>query len=166
MNALQIILLISSAIILSSCRSLPDVPLACRPLDARHEYIKDDFGITVDHMTPNPVCMAEIGEPQCGYCTWTISDKEKYVGEAEATHLYEKPWSQIRDESILSPSEAFAAVKAWVVKMCYDNPDVAGCAEVAKWRVKLDAGDSIGDVINPTPPEPEEEFRLVPNLRL
>lgn len=136
----RIICLISLSISLSSCVTPPDIP-ACRSLPARVIEKKDPFGIPVKETIPNPVCMKQIGEPSCGYCTWSISEKHAYVGDQEKHHLYKKPWTQILAESVKMPTEAYAEIKSYIIKICKQNQDCN--ADIAKWRVKLDSLDSI-----------------------
>lgn len=137
----RIISSISLLILLSSCATPPDVP-ACRSHAQRVIETKDDFGIPVKEIRPNPVCMKQIGEPACGYCTWSITEKSAYIGEKKEHRLYGKPWSQILLESVKIPSEAYAEYKAYIIKICKKNNDCN--ADIGKWRVKLDSLDSIG----------------------
>lgn len=129
-------------VLLSSCNRPPDVPV-CRPLDAKITEKRDAFGIIVREIRANPVCDKEIKEPSCGRCVWTISDKVQYVGEAKERWIYGKPWSRIRVEALVTPTESWAKIKANIVKSCKET----NCDEqIPRWRVKLDSLDSIDDV--------------------
>jgi len=134
------LLKISSAIlfsaVLSGCVTPPDAPF-CRPLEMRKE-VKDVEGVgRVVLNRPNPVCQKEIGEPTCGYCVWSISDTTKYVGEAKATHLFKKPWSQIKSEAILAPPESYAKVKEFVINICKKTEECS--RNITRWRLKLNS---------------------------
>ena len=132
-------LLISSLVCLSSCKNLPDVPW-CRPLNAKRWVVTDAFGIEIKHVRANPVCMKEIQEIECGYCKWTLSERSQYVGDGPSTHLYGKPWSQLREEAVYVPSEAAAEVKSKIVSQCKRT----NCDRIVpRWRVKLDSFDSV-----------------------
>lgn len=139
-----IISLSSLLILLSSCTQPPDVP-ACRALTQRVSEYRDEFGIPVRTLEPNPMCMKQIGEPACGYCVWTISSRVQYVGEQEKRHLFGKPWSRIMREMVLMPSESYAKMKSYIIKNCKKNNDCN--REIDKWRVKLDALDSVPGLI-------------------
>lgn len=135
-----IISLSSLLILLSSCTKPPDVP-ACRPLTQRTIEYRDEFGIPVRKSYPNPTCVKMIGEPQCGYCIWTISSRVQYVGEAKKWHLYGKPWSRVMTEMVLMPSEGYARMKAYIIRNCKKHNDCN--KNIDSWRVKLDALDSL-----------------------
>ncbi len=92
---------------------------------------------------PNPICLKEITEYSCGYCVWSVEDKQQYVGEAKNTWLYGKPWHQILAESVKVPAESYAAIKASFIKMCKESNSCS--KDITHWRVKLDAIDSIGN---------------------
>lgn len=79
--------------------------------------------------------MRMIGESQCGHCTYIISGKEIFVGEAPAAQLDGKPWSQLRGESLLIPSkESYAPIAAYMINAC----KVRNCsAEIDKFKVRL-----------------------------
>lgn len=130
---------------LANCTTL-DVPI-CRELRSRTTVVKDQFGIPVTTIRANPVCAKAIGEVTCGYCTWTQSDKNQYVGEAKKTWLYDSPWHQIKDEGVITPSQSLAKLKAAINDKCRTDEGPAGgqCGDIGKWRVKLDSLDSIGE---------------------
>lgn len=125
---------------------IPDVPIG-RPLDQIYIQGRDAFGIMVYHKRPNPLCMKEINEPECGFYAWTVSDRTQYVGESPKTYLLGKPWSKLRLESLTLPTESLARIKESLMIACKQHK--CSNPEVAKWRVKLDAFDSIGNVIKP-----------------
>lgn len=97
--------------------------------------------LTIDPVTkhkllkPSPTCMSKIGEVECGHCVMIKSKDEFFVGEAEKYHLNKKPWSQIREESVLLPAEeSYAPLMADTINMCKKNQ----CdKEVEKFKVKL-----------------------------
>lgn len=127
-----------------SCSAPPDIP-ACRHLDLKRETkVVEGIGkITVDR--PNPVCNRQIKEPTCGYCTYTVSDKEQYVGENAKTLLHKKPWSQIKRQGVIIPAEDYAAVKAFILDMCKKTNECS--KDIEHWRIKLDSLDSVGDAL-------------------
>ncbi len=146
---MRTILLISLLSLLSSCAIKPPDGPVCRPLNAKRIVTKDPFGIPVEKIRPNPVCIAEIGEPECGRCTWTISDRVKFIGESEDHHLYGKPWSLIKIEAVIMPSEYFAGLKSYIVKSC---KELKCDDQIPRWRIKVDSIDSVGDLIaSPAP---------------
>lgn len=123
-----------------------DVPI-CRVLHTKTET-KDVPNIgKVSIQRPNPKCMKEIGEPFCGYCVWTVSDKFQYVGN-EWNHLLQlgkkkKTINTVIEEAGIIPAESTAAIKASVIIICKNT---GACSqEVDRWRVKLDSLDSVGD---------------------
>lgn len=64
---------------------------------------------------PNkPVCVDLA--PTRGWCTYTVSDDEFYIDEA---HPFEgKKWPQVKSESLLVPASSWAAIKAFILKLC------------------------------------------------
>lgn len=139
----------SSLIILQlSCTTL-DVPV-CRELKSKITVTKDAFGIPTTTIRANPKCAKAIGEASCGYCTWTNSDKDQWVGENKKTWLYDEPWSKIKDEGTIAPSQSMAKLKAAINTQCRDDNGPTGgmCGDAGKWRVKLDSLDSIGEAVS------------------
>lgn len=140
---LIISLLILSASLLS-CAGLPvpDVPF-CRALDPIIVKKPDNFGIITKYERPNPVCQKEIGENKCGFCAWTVSDKTQYIGENEKTWINDVPWSWLREESVITPTQSLAKIKESFMVGCKKY----GCkdADIGKWRIKLDSLDSVGE---------------------
>ena len=127
-------LMLLFVLVLSACVKPPDVPV-CRELAESRITAKDQFGIINISLKANPVCLKEIGEFSCGYCTWTISAKSQYVGEAEKTYLYGHPWSQIRLSAILVPSESYAKVKEYIINNCKKQHDCQD--DIDRWRIKF-----------------------------
>ena len=78
-----------------------------------------------------PVCTAlDSGR---GFCTYTISEKD-YVVEGEA-------WRKQVATSVLVPSESYAKVKAYILKMCKKTGQ---CKDLASWERKLDKVEKKG----------------------
>lgn len=143
-NLLKSLLLISLFVSLCSCTPKPpDVP-ACEKLSQR--VVKDP---KTDHLIlkPSPTCMKQVGEPECGHCTFIVSGKEIYVGEKQKFFLNGKPWSQIDRESIRLPAvESYAPIASYMINACEKN----GCsADIQRFKVKLDSLKEIDDVLNP-----------------
>lgn len=140
----RIIILATLSGLVLSCTSI-DVPM-CRKLKSKTVITKDEFGIPSITVRSNPKCAKAIGEPTCGYCEWTLTDKHQWVGENKKHWLYGKPWSQIDEEATIVPSESMAKVKSELNKNCRDDDGPVGghCKDAGKWRVKLDSLDSIG----------------------
>lgn len=153
----QFLILSFLSLVLSSCAFLPpiktdvaDVPI-CRALHERPQTkdVKDIGKVTV--MRPNPTCMKEIGEAKCGYCFWTVSDKYQFVGD-EWNHLLpvrgkKKKWSTIVEEGGIIPAESQASLKEFGINVCKATQACNG--EIDRWRIKLDAADSIVDGLKP-----------------
>lgn len=127
---------------------VPNVP-ACRPLKTRPQTkLIDGKAFTLQR--PNPLCMQKIGEPTCGYCRFTLDDKEVYVGD-QWNHLLvvgkrKKKWSTLQEEGLLVPAETQAGIKAFMVNMCRITEQCG--QEIDRLRVKLDSFDSVGDAFN------------------
>lgn len=102
---------------------------------------------------PNPVCMAKIGEASCGYCVFTITEKEIFVGELPKNRFNKKGWKELKRKSVLFPAqESYAPLKAFAINSCKEMGSVGPCENIAQWRVKLDSLDSISAIM-PTKPE-------------
>ena len=142
-------LVASLALLLSACATPPDTPF-CRKLTGQVIEKRDEFGIPTRTLRPNPKCMEQIGEPECGSCKWTISDRRRFVGEDKKNHLYGKPWTQILAEAAIVPSEGVAEMKSYIIKNCKKHGDCN--RNIDRWRVKLDAIDSIDDAVKPVSP--------------
>ncbi len=140
MNKLNIVSVL--LFLISGCVIPPDIP-ACRSLETKKEtkYVEGVGKVTIDR--PNPVCNREIKESSCGFCIWTISDKEQYVGEAQKTWLHGKPWSHISRQAIKVPAEDFAKIKKFIIDICKKTNECS--KDIDHWRIKLDSLDSVGD---------------------
>lgn len=134
------------ALALSGCAGVQvsDRPM-CRALKPITVKYPDAFGIVVTEERPNPTCMKAIGEGACGFCPYTVSDKQVWVGESKAYWLYDTPWSVLKEQCALVPTQTLAALKEDAMVNCKKY----GCGDqnIAKWRIKLDSLSSIGDVI-------------------
>jgi len=141
----RIMLLAIFSIGLNSCVTPPNM-VGCRNLAPKKEskFIKDlGRTVTIDRM--NPVCKKEINEAECGFCTYSIDTRIKYVGEKKANWLYGKPWSQIKREAGLIPAEDLARLKAYIINTCKNTGQCDKA--VSNWRTKLDSLDSVPDLI-------------------
>lgn len=125
---------------------VPDVPI-CRALHTRPET-KDvpDIG-KVTLQRPNPACMKNIGEPYCGYCVYTLTDKGVYIGN-EWNHLLplkgkKKTWDTVVQEALVLPAESQADIKAFGINVCKISGQCA--QEIDRLRIKLDSLDSVGE---------------------
>ncbi len=101
-------------------------------------------------LTPSPTCLKQVGEPECGHCTYIVSGKEIYVGEAEKYQLNKKPWSQIQNEGIILPAvESYAPLATYIINSCKKM----NCQDdVTRFKVKLDSLNGVKDVVNGTSP--------------
>ncbi len=119
-----------------SCSSIPkppDVPV-CKH-QAQRVWTNPDDGRL--YVKPSPVCMKEVGEPECGVCATIVTGKTFYVGEASVHHFNAKPWSQLRRESILVPSvESYAPLSTYIINSC---KKLKCSDEVTRFKVKVDA---------------------------
>ena len=125
-------LLSFSLLLQTSCdKAPPDVP-ACEHFN---ETIENDPVTGHTLLKPAPICMEEIKEPRCGHCIWIVSKKVQYVGEKKETWLNGKPWSQLRDESVLLPAEeSYGPVSAHMINQCKK----LNCSdEVDRFKIKL-----------------------------
>lgn len=134
------LLLILSVLLLSGCTPPPDFAV-CRPLVLKTETkVVEGIG-TVTLERPNPKCMKEIGEPSCGFCVWTISNRSQFVGDKKSAWLLGQPWSQVKAQSVLVPVKEYAKVKSFVVNICKKTEECN--KDISRWRLKLDSLDSI-----------------------
>lgn len=92
-------------------------------------------------LSPSPTCKKEIGEVECGRCTYIVSGKVFFVGEAVKTHFNGKPWSQLRKESILVPAkESYAPLATYMINSC----KALNCSDdVTRFKVKIDDVNSV-----------------------
>lgn len=158
---LKISLIFAVSLLLSACTTMPwikeqvpDVPI-CRHLDEKISTTKDSAGREAILKRPNPTCMKRIGESRCGYCVWSLSEREAFVGE-QWNHLLEvksskdgrvrkKKWSTVQNEALTLPAESQAWSKAFMINIC--NMSNMCANEIDRWRLKFDALDSVGDAL-------------------
>lgn len=70
-------------------------------------------------MAPSPTCMKQIGEAECGYCIYTITGEDLYIGESAGHMLNGKPWSQVKAESVMLPAEeSYAPLVTYLAYAC------------------------------------------------
>lgn len=127
-------LLILLSLSLSACSIRPpDVPV-CEYLE---RYLAKDPVSGHVILKPSPACMAKINEPECGHCTYIVSGKEVYVGEAKETFLNGKPWSQLKAESVYVPAvESYGPLVTYIINSCKKM----NCSDdVTRFKVKLDS---------------------------
>lgn len=88
---------------------------------------------------PSPRCMSTIGEPSCGYCTYTIRDESFLVGNKPENLHSGRSWNEYLDRSVILPvKESYGPLKEYIVNSC----KAANCdAVISNWRVKLDTLD-------------------------
>lgn len=122
----------------------PDVPVFEHL--AQHLGTDPITGHTI--LKPSPACMAAINEPECGHGVFIMSQKEIYVGEAGATQFKNKPWSQLRRESVYLPAaESYAPLASFIINTCDQN----NCSEeVNRFKIRLDELSSIGSIFSLT----------------
>ncbi len=159
---LRISLILAVSFLTSACTTMPwikeqvpDVPI-CRHLETRTSTTKDAAtGGIAQLIRPNPTCVKHIGEPKCGYCVWSVSEREAFVGE-QWNHLLEvksskdgrvrkKKWSTVQNEALTLPAESQAWSKAFMINIC--NMSNMCANEIDRWRLKFDALDSVGDAL-------------------
>lgn len=132
-NLKRWLLLGISLLSLTNCApNPPDVPafkwlkqrLATDPL-TQHIIIK-----------PDPHCMEQIKEPECGYGVFVKTGKEIFVGELPANLYKGKTWSQLREQSIYLPvKESYEPLEAYVIDSCKKM----GCEDdVTRFKIKID----------------------------
>ena len=82
-----------------------------------------------------PVCV-ELN-PDRGFCTYTISDKDIYVDEQNP--LEGKTWWNMRPEMVQVPPPSWAKIKAFIIKTCKQSNNCD--SEVTSWDRRLDSID-------------------------
>lgn len=145
-NVLRLLLSINLlGLLLSACAVKPPDVAVFEKLSQR---IIDDPSTGHIILKPSPVCMKEIGEPECGHGTFIMSGKEIYVGESDKFHFNGKSWKQVQKESIYVPAmESYGPLSEYMINSCEKN----NCSkEVQKFKIKIDSLKEIGDVINPS----------------
>lgn len=132
--------------LLTSCATSPPDVYAFKPLDERLS-VDPASGHTI--WSPDPICEEKIQEPSCAYGVSIVTGTEIYIGELPAHQFNKKPWSQLREESVMLPSvESYAPLAAFIINTCkQDNCN----DQVDAFKVKLDSLNGIGDVLNPPP---------------
>lgn len=90
-------------------------------------------------LLPDPVCMKEIKEPECGHGVAIVSGNEIIVGEK--TLFNKKPWSILKQQSIYVPSiESGAPLLTYIINSCKKM----NCSDdVNKYKIKLDSFNGI-----------------------
>lgn len=70
-------------------------------------------------LRPDPICMEQIGEMECGHGVYIMSKKEIYVGEGAKTLFNGKKWSQVKAESMYVPAkESYAPLTSYITNEC------------------------------------------------
>lgn len=134
LNKMKSLVLIISLFLLSACNvTPPDVPV-CEPL---YQKLSNDPDTGHMILVPSPTCESQIGEIECGHCTYIMSGKEVYIGEGSAHWLNGKPWNLIKKQSVLVPAqESFAPLEAYIINSCKKM----GCNnQVDAFKIKLNS---------------------------
>lgn len=123
----------------------PDVPVC----EHYAQFLSKDPKSGHDLLLPSPKCMDKIGEPECGHCTFIMTSREIFIGEKPEHQYHEKPWSQLRRESVLVPAvEGYAPLSAYIINNC-EKFNCSG--DVQRFKIKLDGLNGIEDVIKGIP---------------
>lgn len=107
-----ILLMISLSLIVSSCASVPDVPI-CKEIT-----------------------------PDKGYCTFTLKDESFYVDDERPYAFDpSKPdekytWWQMRPYMMQIPPHSWKEIKVYIIKQCKRSGDCRG--NVGEWFKKLE----------------------------
>lgn len=128
---------------LTSCApNVPDVP-ACENLQQR---LATDPVTGHLMLSPSPLCMEMIGEPECGHCVFTISAKQLFVGDKEPNQYNGKTWTLLKQQSIYLPAkESYAPLATYIINSC----NKMGCNDkVDKFKIKLDSLNGIGSLLS------------------
>lgn len=142
LNKPRSLLFVLSLLLLSSCTPTPpDIPV-CESLDPWK------FQDPVTHhlmMHPSPACIAEVDASSCGHCVYIMSGKEIFVGEKDPHLLNGKPWSVLRDQSVLLPAvESYAPLASYAIDACRKM----NCSSsVDAFKVKLNSLNGVADAI-------------------
>jgi hypothetical protein len=133
---------ISSCYLTESCTPKPpDVPV-CEQLSSR---VTTDPVTRHTVLTASPACWAAIHETDCGHCVWIVSGKEQFVGEAKATFINGKPWSQLKSESAYLPAaESYGPLAEYIINSC---KKMKCDSQVDAFRIKLDSLNGISGAI-------------------
>lgn len=129
---------ISLGLLGSACATPPNVP-ACEHLGQR---LSNDPLTGHLILSPSPTCMKQIKEVECGHCVYIVNGKEIFVGEGKDHQLNGKPWSLLRQQSILLPSEeSYTPLASYIINACKEMD----CSdEVTRFQVKLNSLNGIG----------------------
>lgn len=93
----------------------PDVPV----FESLDQIVLKDAVTGHLLLTPSPICLAQIGEPECGHGIFIMSGKEIFIGEKAPYLLGGKPWSKIKSQSVYVPSiESYAPLTAYIINSC------------------------------------------------
>ncbi len=97
--------------------------------------------------------MDKLGEPECGFCQFLISNNPTYIGtysiyqhgKRRALEVGEKNWPQLKSKAVILPArESFAPLKAYTINLCKST----NCDKtVTDWRLKLDSLDGLGAIL-------------------
>lgn len=141
-NKLRFLALMPLLLSVSCNVTPPDVPVC--------EYLTQHMSMdpVTKHLllTPSPTCETQIGEPECGHCTYIMSGKEIYLGEGLAHLLNKKPWSAVRAESVYVPAvESFAPIETYIINSCKKM----NCNnQVDAFKIKINSLNGITGAIN------------------
>lgn len=81
-----------------------------------------------------PIC-AEVNMSK-GFCSYTVSGKKITVDDDNL--LNGETWFDLRSHSLTMPVESWAAIKAWIIKMCKKYK----CdAEISSWDRTVETVD-------------------------
>lgn len=105
------------ALLVSACVTSPNIPIF-RELGP--VYTQTEHYIT---LKPNPVCMKEINETQCGRYTYTVTGESGLVGDDAAHHFNGKSWSEIKRSSLLLSVDSYPKVKDFISLLCKKNKE-------------------------------------------
>lgn len=100
-------------------------------------------------LTPSPLCMQKINEPECCYGVAIMSGNEKIAGEDKANWFNGKPCSQLIEESINCPAEeCYAPLSAYIINTCKkDNCSAA----ITAFKIKVDSLNGVGAAVSGPP---------------
>ncbi len=93
--------------------------------------------------------MAKLNEAECGHGVEVMTGIEHFVGEDKANWFHGKPWSQLRNESVLCPAEeCYAPLAAYIINACKKM----NCnSQVTEFKIKLDSLNGVAGAINGAP---------------
>ena len=92
-------------------------------------------------LSPSPTCMAQIKEVECGHGVYVVSGKQIFVGENKANWFNNKPWSQLKAESVYVPAqESYAPIATYIINSCKKM----NCEDsVTGFKVRLGSLDAV-----------------------